>query len=239
MRTGREACALVVEATTPIGAAVDERLARSGWSVVLNYSAEESAAERLAMRVEEVGVRAATVRGRFASRRAGDAVFDEVEERFGPVLMVINNAAGVADPAPIGRGEHGRQREATQLAQSVCMLDRALGQTRAARCGRVVNITGGVGSGAREADESRRALPRLIRLTNLVAPGSRPTGSRSTRSPRDSSTPVIAGQGSASPSVGSRRSGRAPRRKWLPASRSSPARRRRTLRGRSCAWTVG
>ena len=69
---------------------------RSGWSVVLNYSAEESAAERLAMRVEEVGVRAATVRGRFTR----------------------------------------------------CMLDRALGQMRAARFGRVVIITGGVGSAA-------------------------------------------------------------------------------------------
>jgi 3-oxoacyl-[acyl-carrier protein] reductase len=150
----RGTCALVVEAPTPVGAAVAERLVRDGWPVVLHHSDDEAGAEALAMQLESLGGRAVTLRGSFASPAGADGLFTEIEERWGPVLVLVTGAAGVAARGP-----------RDELAQSVCALRRALEPMRAARFGRVVQLASSV------APADPGDTDRLAQLATAIAPG--------------------------------------------------------------------
>jgi NAD(P)-dependent dehydrogenase (short-subunit alcohol dehydrogenase family) len=163
----RRGCALVVDAPSPIGAAVGERLARDGVRVVLHYADDDAgaAAERLAMAVEDLGGRAATLQGRFATRAGTDDYFAELEDRWGPALVVVTGAASV-DAWRIVRRAARRDRDGNGLTPSIQLLDRALEPMRAARFGRVVQIVSSVAP-----REEREAAARLAQLGTTITAG--------------------------------------------------------------------
>lgn len=168
MRRGQ--CALIVDAPTAIGAAVAAGLAADGWSLVLHYSDDEAGAEQLAIRLEEQDAQVATIGGALSSPQTADALLSQVEDRWGPALVLVNNAGGLAEGAGGGRGGFRRDREASHLTQSVCALRRAIGPMRAAGFGRVVNVTTSTGA------QDGGPLPTLLELSNLVAPALAPHG---------------------------------------------------------------
>src|SRR5687767_1687991 len=93
----RRATALVMDGPSPVGAAVSQRLARSGWPVVLHYTDDDVGAERIAMAVEDAGGRAGTLQGHLSTAAAADGFFDAVEDRWGPALVLVTGA-GLVTP---------------------------------------------------------------------------------------------------------------------------------------------
>jgi 3-oxoacyl-[acyl-carrier protein] reductase len=94
--------AIVTGASRGIGAAVAERLAKDGFAVVINYSAEAAPAEVLARKIEAAGGRALSAKADVSDPAAVRRMFESVEAALGGVDVLVNNAgimqlAAIAD----------------------------------------------------------------------------------------------------------------------------------------------
>jgi len=84
--------AIVTGASRGIGAAVAERLAGDGFTVVINYSGDVKSAEALARKIEGKGGRALTAKADVSDPNAVRGMFDAAEAAFGGVDVLVNNA---------------------------------------------------------------------------------------------------------------------------------------------------
>jgi 3-oxoacyl-[acyl-carrier protein] reductase len=84
--------AIVTGASRGIGAAVAERLAADGFTVVVNYSGDAKSAEAVAQRIERKGGRALTAQADVSDPNAVRRMFDAAETAFGGVDVLVNNA---------------------------------------------------------------------------------------------------------------------------------------------------
>src|SRR5215218_2671180 len=93
----RRGCALVTGGSRGIGAATVRALVADGWAVGVGYRSDADAAEAVVGQVAADGGQALAVAGDVADREAPDALIGALEERFGPVLVLVNNAGVRAD----------------------------------------------------------------------------------------------------------------------------------------------
>jgi 3-oxoacyl-[acyl-carrier protein] reductase len=84
--------AIVTGASRGIGAAIAERLADDGFTVVVNYAASSGAAEALAGAIEAKGGRALAVKADVSDSHAVRGMFDVAETAFGGIDVLVNNA---------------------------------------------------------------------------------------------------------------------------------------------------
>jgi 3-oxoacyl-[acyl-carrier protein] reductase len=84
--------AIVTGASRGIGAAVAERLANDGFTVVINYSGEAAPAEVLARKIEGKGGRALTAKADVGDPQAVRRMFESAEAAFGGIDVLVNNA---------------------------------------------------------------------------------------------------------------------------------------------------
>ncbi|PZM10204.1 SDR family oxidoreductase [Rhizobium tubonense] len=84
--------AIVTGASRGIGAAIAERLASDGFTVVINYSGNAAPAEELARKIEQKGGKALTSKADVSDAEAVRRMFDAAEAAFGGVDVLINNA---------------------------------------------------------------------------------------------------------------------------------------------------
>lgn len=90
--------ALVTGSSRGIGRAVARRLAREGYAVCINYLTRRDKAEELVAELTGAGCAAIAVQADVADRAAVNAMVARVEETFGGVTLLVNNA-GVAGQA--------------------------------------------------------------------------------------------------------------------------------------------
>jgi 3-oxoacyl-[acyl-carrier protein] reductase len=177
--------AIVTGASRGIGAAVAERLARDGFAVVINYSANAPPAEALAREIEAKGGRAIAARGDVSDPSAVRGMFYAAEEAFGGVDVLVNNA-GIMKLAKIADSDDALfdQQIAVNLKGSFNAMREAARRLRDG--GRIVNFstsvvgtkleTYGIYAATKSAIETMTAiLSKEMRgrniTVNAVAPG--------------------------------------------------------------------
>jgi 3-oxoacyl-[acyl-carrier protein] reductase len=101
MNTPSKKVVIVTGAAGGIGAAVSERLALAGFSVVVNYSGNAVPAEALVARIEAAGGQAITVKADISDAAQVARMFLSAETVFGGVDVLVNNA-GIMQLATIG-----------------------------------------------------------------------------------------------------------------------------------------
>lgn len=100
MNTKTQQVAIVTGASRGIGAAIAERLATDGFTVIVNYSGNQALADELVRKIEQNGGRALSARADVSDAAAVAQLFDRAEQAFGGVDILVNNA-GVIALAPI------------------------------------------------------------------------------------------------------------------------------------------
>ncbi|ACI50676.1 short-chain dehydrogenase/reductase SDR [Gluconacetobacter diazotrophicus PA1 5] len=96
--------AIVTGASRGIGAAIAARLARDGFTVVINYAGSAAPAEALARKIGDQGGRAIAARADVSDPQAVRGMFDAAEAAFGGVDVLVNNA-GIMTLSPIADTE--------------------------------------------------------------------------------------------------------------------------------------
>jgi 3-oxoacyl-[acyl-carrier protein] reductase len=177
--------AIVTGASRGIGAAVAERLAGDGFTVVINYSGDAKSAEALARKIEGRGGRALTAKSDVRDPKAVRGMFDAAEAAFGGVDVLVNNA-GIMKLAKIADSDDALfdQQIAVNLKGTFNALREAAKRLRDG--GRIVNFstsvvgtrleTYGVYAATKAAIETMTAiLSKEMRgrgiTVNAVAPG--------------------------------------------------------------------
>ena len=177
--------AIVTGASRGIGAAVAERLARDGFTVVINYSGDANSAEALARKIEGKGGRALTAKADVSDPNAVRGMFDAAEAAFGGVDVLVNNA-GIMKLAKIADSDDALfdRQIAINLKGSFNAMREAAKRLRDG--GRIVNFstsvvgtkleTYGVYTATKAAVETMTAiLAKELRgrsiTVNAVAPG--------------------------------------------------------------------
>ena len=177
--------AIVTGASRGIGAAVAERLAADGFTVVINYSGDTKSAEALARKIEGKGGRALTAKADVSDPNAVRGMFDAAEAAFGGVDVLVNNA-GIMKLAKIADSDDALfdQQVAINLKGSFNAMREAGKRLRDG--GRIVNFstsvvgtrleTYGVYAATKAAIETLTAiLAKEMRgrsiTVNAVAPG--------------------------------------------------------------------
>jgi 3-oxoacyl-[acyl-carrier protein] reductase len=84
--------AIVTGSSRGIGAAIAERLAADGFTVVINYAGGAPEAEALAGKIERAGGRAITAQADVSNGAAVSRMFDIADAACGSVEVLVNNA---------------------------------------------------------------------------------------------------------------------------------------------------
>jgi len=163
--------ALVTGAAGGIGAAIARALAAEGWPVGVNYRTDASGAEGIAAEIADAGGRAVALPGDLRAEDAAESLFSPLEERFGPVLVLVNNAGVRADGLSPQLGDEQWERVIdTNLSAAFRTTRRALGPMLRARFGRIVNVASVVGPRANAGQANYAASKAgLIGFTKTVA----------------------------------------------------------------------
>ena len=164
-------CALVTGASRGIGAAIAAALAADGLPVGVNYRRDREGADRVVAEIEDAGGTAAAVQADVAEPGAEDGLFASLEERFGPVLVLVNNAGTRADAlTPQIDDEAWEQVIETNLSAAFRTTRRALRTMLRKRYGRVVNVASIVGQRANPGQANYAASKAgLVAMTKTVA----------------------------------------------------------------------
>ncbi|MET8040509.1 3-oxoacyl-ACP reductase FabG [Micromonospora sp. NPDC005215] len=180
-------CALVTGASRGIGLAVAQALARGGMPLGINFRSDEAAARAAADAIIDAGGRAVVVGADVSDAQSVDAVFNALEDEFGAVSVLVNNAGVRADGLLATLDdEQWRTVLSTNLTGSFHTIRRALPSMIRARFGRIINVASvlgahsipGVGNYA-AAKAGLGALTRSVAVevarkgvtVNAVAPG--------------------------------------------------------------------
>jgi 3-oxoacyl-[acyl-carrier protein] reductase len=92
--------AIVTGSSRGIGAAVVERLAADGFSVVINYSGSADAAQKLADKIASLGHKAISVKADISKSEEMTAMFERATSEFGGIDVLVNNA-GIMRLSPL------------------------------------------------------------------------------------------------------------------------------------------
>jgi 3-oxoacyl-[acyl-carrier protein] reductase len=167
----REGCALVTGASRGIGAAIARALAADGWPVGIGFHTSGDAAAAVVAEIEAGGGQALALGGDVIDRERTDAHFSALEERFGPVLVLVNNAGVRADGlSPQITDADWDLVLDTNLTAAFRATRRAIPPMLRERFGRIVNVASVVGIRANPGQANYAASKAgVIAMTKTVA----------------------------------------------------------------------
>jgi 3-oxoacyl-[acyl-carrier protein] reductase len=179
--------ALVTGASRCIGRATCVALAAAGHRVAFCYARDDDGAKVTQADIETAGDQAMPLRADVTDSAAVDAAFTTIEETWGPVEILVNNA-GINRDALVARMTDEQWSDVldTDLGGAFHTIRRAVPRMMRARFGRIVNVSsvGGHLGGPGQANYcaakagllglsrsvARELAPRGI-TCNVVAPG--------------------------------------------------------------------
>lgn len=135
--------AIVTGSSRGIGAAIAQRLAKDGFTVVVNYAGSADAAEKLVQQIENAGGHAIAAQTDVSDSAAVAQMFDAAEAAYGGVDVLVNNA--------------GIMKLATLAESDDALFDRQI----------AVNLKGTFNT-LREASRRLRNGGRIINLSSSV-----------------------------------------------------------------------
>ncbi len=143
MSTDKNRGAIVTGASRGIGAAIAERLAADGFTVVINYAGKAAEAEALVAKIEAAGGRAVPAQADVADPAAVARMFDAAESAFGGIDVLVNNA-GIMKLASIAEADDALfdSQIAINLKGSFNTMREAARRLRAG--GRIINLSSSV-----------------------------------------------------------------------------------------------
>ena len=180
--------ALVTGGSRGIGAAIAVALGSAGASVAVNYRERSQEAERVADSIQRGGGRAIAIAADVSIGTTVQSMVHAVEERLGPIDILINNA-GIAVMRGLGEitEEDFDRTIAVNLKSAFLCAEAVLSGMRARRWGRIVNVSSigarlGAGTVSVAYAASKAGLEGLTRgyalrlasegiTVNAVAPG--------------------------------------------------------------------
>jgi NAD(P)-dependent dehydrogenase (short-subunit alcohol dehydrogenase family) len=129
-----------------IGAAISAALARAGYDLLIAYGTRAEAAAAVADRCREHGGQAETAGGDLADPSSVAAVFAALDERFGRLDLLVNNAGVLPPPARVAdmdAGRSGRTFAVNTLAPLLCAREavRRMSTARGGQGGVIVNVS--------------------------------------------------------------------------------------------------
>jgi 3-oxoacyl-[acyl-carrier protein] reductase len=135
--------AIVTGASRGIGAAIAERLAKDGMTVIVNYSGSAAAAEALVDKIEKAGGHARAHQADVSDPAAVARMFDTAEAAFGGIDVLVNNA-GIMHVKPMAENDDQffDSHIAVNLKGTFNTLREAAKRLRAG--GRIVNLSSSV-----------------------------------------------------------------------------------------------
>ncbi len=135
---------LITGADSGIGRGIAEALARDGADVAVNYRGDAAGAEETAGRVRAAGRRAMTVRADVGRPDEVAAMFAAVDEAFGRLDVLVNNAATVGDGRPLhetAAAEWERVLRTNLHGPFLCAGEAARRMIARGEGGRIVNVS--------------------------------------------------------------------------------------------------
>jgi 3-oxoacyl-[acyl-carrier protein] reductase len=135
--------ALVTGASRGIGAAIAQRLASDGFTVIVNYAENAAPAEALVRTIEQAGGRALAAKADVSNAADVRRLFDAAETAFGGVDVLVNNA-GIMNLATIADADDASfdRQIAVNLTGTFNTLREAATRLRAG--GRIINFSSSV-----------------------------------------------------------------------------------------------
>lgn len=135
--------AIVTGGSRGIGAAIAERLASDGFSVVVNYANSSKAADELTQRITEAGGSAQSFQADVSDSDAVEKLFDFATESFGGVDVLVNNA-GVLKMQPLAETSDEDFARLVDVNLKGCFHTMREAARRLRDGGRVINLSSSV-----------------------------------------------------------------------------------------------
>jgi 3-oxoacyl-[acyl-carrier protein] reductase len=143
MNTDTNKVAIVTGGSRGIGAAIAERLASDGFTVVVNYAGRAADAEALVAKIEAAGGKAISAQADVSDAAQVARLFDAAQAAFGGVDVLVNNA-GIMKLASIAESDDALfdSQIAINLKGSFNMMRE--GARRLREGGRIINLSSSV-----------------------------------------------------------------------------------------------
>jgi 3-oxoacyl-[acyl-carrier protein] reductase len=135
--------ALVTGASRGIGAAIAQRLAQDGFTLVINFAGNVAEAERLAASIEEAGGQALTAQADVSDPCAVSKMWEAAEAAFGGIDVLVNNA-GIMRLATVAEGDNALVERQVDINLKGSINTMRLAAQRLRNGGRIINLSSSV-----------------------------------------------------------------------------------------------